>query len=79
MNKKTIFTVATVFFTVATVFNLNMLQTKRAGDVSLESITVMAMAQSETDSTGYETVKVYKREGRTIVDCRGTGDLECKA
>jgi hypothetical protein len=37
------------FFAVATMFNMNMLQSSNAGDVSLESIAVMAQAQSSED------------------------------
>jgi hypothetical protein len=45
MKKKLFFGVATFIFGVATVFNMNMLQSSNAGDVSLESIAVMAQAQ----------------------------------
>lgn len=45
MKKKIIFALATGFFAVATVFNMNMLQSSNAGDVSLENIVVMAQAQ----------------------------------
>ena len=48
MKKKIIFAVATGFFAVATMFNLNMLQSNKAGDVSLDAISVMAQAQSES-------------------------------
>jgi len=47
MKKKVIFAVATGLFALATVFNMNVLQTNNAGDVSLESIAVMAQAQWE--------------------------------
>ncbi len=47
MKKKIIFAVATGLFALATVFNMNMLQSNNAGDVSLDAITVMAQAQSE--------------------------------
>jgi hypothetical protein len=47
MKKKIIIASATVFFAVATMFNMNLLQTNNAGDVSLESIAVMAQAQEE--------------------------------
>ena len=47
MKKKIIFAVATGFFAVATVVNMNMLQGNSAGDVSLESIEVMALANGE--------------------------------
>lgn len=45
MKKKIIFAIATSFFAVATVFNMNLLQTSNTGDVSLESIAIMAQAQ----------------------------------
>jgi hypothetical protein len=47
MKKKLIFAIAIGFFAVATVFNMNMLQTNDAGDISLEGIAVMAQAQNE--------------------------------
>jgi hypothetical protein len=46
MKKKIIFAIATSFFAVATVFNMNLLQSSNAGDVSLESIAIMAQAQN---------------------------------
>ena len=51
MKKKIIFAVATGFFAVATVFNMNLLQGNSAGDVSLDAIAVMAQAQSEIPET----------------------------
>ncbi|TCO07334.1 hypothetical protein [Natronoflexus pectinivorans] len=47
MKKKIIFAIATVFFAVATVFNMNVLQGNSAGDVSLDAIAVMAQAWGE--------------------------------
>jgi hypothetical protein len=47
MKKKIIFAIATGFFAVATVLNMNMLQVNSAGDISMEGIAVMAQAQSE--------------------------------
>ncbi|HZH87020.1 MAG TPA: hypothetical protein VFD77_06870 [Brumimicrobium sp.] len=52
MKKKIVFAVATGFFAVATVFNMNILQGNSAGDVSLDAIAVMAQAQSEGGSGG---------------------------
>ena len=46
MKKKIMFAIATCFFAVATVFNMNMLQVNSAGDISLDAIAVMAQAQS---------------------------------
>ncbi len=51
MKKKVIFAVATGLFALAMVFNMNVLQSNSAGDVSLESIAVMAQASGES-STG---------------------------
>jgi hypothetical protein len=48
MKKKLIFAIAIGFFAVATVFNMNMLQSNDAGDISLEGIAVMAQAQDES-------------------------------
>lgn len=47
MKKRIFFGVATVFFALATMFNINMVQSTSAGDVSLESIEIMAEAQGE--------------------------------
>jgi hypothetical protein len=51
MKKKIILSLATCLFAVATVLNMNLLQANSAGDVSLESITVMAQAQSNGETT----------------------------
>ena len=51
IKKKIIFAVATGFFAVATVFNMNLLQGNIAGDVSLDAIAVMAKAQSESGTS----------------------------
>lgn len=47
MKKKIIFATATGFFAVATMFNMNMVQSNSAGDISLESIAVMSQARGE--------------------------------
>ena len=52
MKKKIIIASATVLFAVATMFNMNLLQGNSVGDVSLESIAVMAQAQEEYISSG---------------------------
>ncbi|URW80346.1 hypothetical protein [Xiashengella succiniciproducens] len=49
MKKKIILASATVLFAVATMFNMNMLQGNSVGDVSLESIALMAKASGEGD------------------------------
>jgi hypothetical protein len=47
MKKKIIIASASVLFAVASVFNINMLQSNSTSDVSLDAIGVMAQAQSE--------------------------------
>ncbi|HTO15245.1 MAG TPA: hypothetical protein VLZ83_05725 [Edaphocola sp.] len=63
MKKKVIFAVATGLFALATVFNMNVLQSNNAGDVSLESIAVMAQANDESGSDcsswGHKTWNVW--------------------
>ena len=49
MKMKIFFAIATGFFAVATVFNMNALQGGSVGDISLDAIAVMAQAQSEND------------------------------
>jgi len=48
MKKKIIFAVATGLFAVATVFNMNMLQSNSASDISLENIMIMQKAEAES-------------------------------
>ena len=50
MKKKIVFAVATGFFAVATVFNMNLLQGNSVGDVSLDAMSIMAQAQSEANT-----------------------------
>ena len=50
MKMKIFFAIATGFFAVATVFNMNALQGGSVGDISLDAIAVMAQAQSETNN-----------------------------
>ena len=52
MKKKIIFAIATSLFAVATVFNMNLLQVNKAGDISLDAITVMAQAQNSEHVPG---------------------------
>ena len=47
MKKRIIIASASVLFAVASVLNVNMLQSGKPGDVSLDAIAVMAKAQSE--------------------------------
>ncbi|HTO15417.1 MAG TPA: hypothetical protein VLZ83_06585 [Edaphocola sp.] len=70
MKKKVIFAVATGLFALAMVFNMNVLQSNSAGDVSLESITVMAQAGGE--SGGGYNICYYEsrvRTGYTYYNC----------
>lgn len=51
MNKKKIFLpIATGLFVAATLFNVNLLKSNNAGDVSLDAIATMAQAQSEANT-----------------------------
>jgi hypothetical protein len=60
MKKKIIIASASVLFAVASVLNINMLQSGKPGDVSLENIAMMAQANGESGggaccSNGYKT------------------------
>lgn len=71
MKKKIIFAIAISFFAVVTVFNMNMLQANNADDISLESLTIMAQAQTESggcDSSCSltQTVKIKDAQGRVV-------------
>ncbi len=48
MKKKVFFAMVTVLFAVATMFNVNALQSNSPDDVSLDSIAVMAQANGES-------------------------------
>lgn len=72
MKKKVIFAVATGLFALATVFNMNMLQSNSAGDVSLESIAVMALANGENEGGSvvcYAVISDSFFRGRTYRRC----------
>src|SRR5690606_5221390 len=56
MKKKIVFAVATGFFAVATVFNMNLLQSNKAGDVYLDAIAVIAQAQKEIEEDKKEDI-----------------------
>jgi hypothetical protein len=62
MKKKIIFAVATGFFAVASVLNINMLQSGKPGDVSLDAIAVMAQANLEGDKDGSQEVDMKVEE-----------------
>ena len=58
MKKKIIFAVATGFFAVATVFNMNLLHETYSSDTSLNAIVVMAQANaSEHDPNVFDGYK----------------------
>ena len=50
MKKKIVFAVATGFFAVATVFNMNLLQANFNRNVSLDAISVMSKAEAQSFS-----------------------------
>ena len=72
MKKKIIFAVATGFFAVATVFNMNLLQGSSAGDVSLDAIGVMAQAQSSEIPNGTNCGTSYQGPYCGFVELNGT-------
>ena len=49
MKKKSFIGGAALLFAAVTVFNMNLLQSNKAGDVSLDAIAVMAQAQKEIE------------------------------
>ncbi|HTO16603.1 MAG TPA: hypothetical protein VLZ83_12590 [Edaphocola sp.] len=57
MKKKVIFGIASSLFALAMVFNMNLLQGNSIGDVSLESISVMAQAQNPENAIYTGTYK----------------------
>lgn len=80
MKKKIIFTIATSFFAVATVFNMNMLQDNSVDDVSLEGIAVMARANPENTirvRTVHTPEEGDANYGEVKCVCFGSGSIEC--
>lgn len=91
MKKKIIFAIATGFFAVATVFNMNILQSNSADDVSLEAIAIMAQAtktevdkkcaDSRTDVIEHavtdEDGNVLYTRKVTICESWGVGNVTC--
>lgn len=51
MKKRIFLGGAALLFAAVTAFNMNMLQSNKTGDVSLEAIPVMAQAQTESTPT----------------------------
>ncbi len=74
MKKKIFLGGAALLFAAVTVFNMNMLQTNKAGDVSLEAIAVMAQAQSESGGKG----TLYGNSAGTRYCC-SSGSNNCSA
>ncbi len=52
MYKKILFGCVALLFAAATAFNIGLIQTKDAGDISLDAITIMAQAQGESGDGG---------------------------
>ncbi|HTO16394.1 MAG TPA: hypothetical protein VLZ83_11525 [Edaphocola sp.] len=81
MKKKVIFAVATGLFALATVFNMNVLQSNNAGDVSLDAITVMAQAGGGEGGAkcAYRNETTTEVFGQTVKVCvsGGTGNITC--
>jgi hypothetical protein len=85
MKKRIIFAITTIFFAVVTIFNMEILQPNAAGDISLESISVMAQAQTE-DGNGscsggrwqYVTASGidYRCDGNALVVLYASGGFE---
>ncbi|NLP14574.1 MAG: hypothetical protein GX383_08935 [Clostridium sp.] len=67
MKKKIILASATVLFAVATMFNMNLLQGNRLGEVSLDAISVMAHAQGEIGPWGTNWKSQTFECSRTVV------------
>jgi hypothetical protein len=76
MKRKIFFAIATGFFAVATVFNMNMVQGNSAGDVSLEAIALMARAFTEDpnqlDGYKYSVEKRCCDSGRWYDQCHAS-------
>lgn len=62
MKKKIIIASASVLFAVASVLNINMLQSGKPSDVSLDAIAVMAQAQGETIGEGCNDCQYYIKD-----------------
>jgi len=80
MKRKFFIGGAALLFAAATLFNMSFLTGNNAGDVSLESIAVMAKAQSESKIL-VGTVH-YPEEGDANYEevkcvCFGSGKVEC--
>jgi purine-nucleoside phosphorylase len=59
MKNKIFIGTAMSLFAVVTVINMNISQQNRSGDISLESIAIMARAQNENEENGVETKIEY--------------------
>jgi hypothetical protein len=67
-KKKAIIGIAAGLFAVATVFNMSMLNEKNSSDVSLDAVSVMAEAQSESFG---RSIACWKGTGPACVTCDG--------
>ncbi len=54
MKRKIIFGSIAILFAAASAFNIGLIQTQDAGDISLDAITIMAQANNEGGSNVYE-------------------------
>ena len=85
MKKKLILGFVAVLFAAVTVVNTNLAMKVYNGDATLESIAVMAQAQSEETTPppkDFDYVKPYVSEGggstRILLDCKGIGTKKCE-
>lgn len=67
MKNKIIIASGIVLFSVATMFNMNLLQGNRLGEVSLDAISVMAHAQGEIGPSGTNWKSQTFECSRTVV------------
>jgi hypothetical protein len=74
LKKKVIFGMIAGLFTVATVFNMNILNKNGAGDVSLDAVSVMAKASIEGGDKG----TLYGNQSGTSFCC-APGSNSCSA
>ncbi len=91
MKNKILFGCVSILFVAATAFNIGLLQTKDANDVSLDAITIMAQAHDgENNINGAEFVILMDGGSGTkcideivhnyqiyIIYCEGSGNLPC--
>ncbi len=83
MYKKILFGSIAILFAAASAFNIGLLQTKDAGDISLDAIAIMAQAhngESESGGGGEATKKawVWKTTGKECITPEGMHGQELK-